>query len=83
MLQSYKAMFENGIIKFVNQIPNVRKSNVIVTFLDDVPNNRIEERIEALRKLIGLFKNLPDSKRDEFDGAIARKPLLKNRQVEL
>lgn len=82
MLHSYKAKYFKGKLKFINEIPSVENSEVIVTFLKNRENKEIE-RLDVLEQFVSSFKKLSEKKMGEFDKAVSRKPLLANRQVNL
>jgi hypothetical protein len=65
MYKAIQGIFENGSISFSEPPPNIDKSNVIITFLDDnMPN--INKNGVRIGSLVGKGYDIPKN----FDDAI-------------
>lgn len=59
MLKSYEAIYENGQVKWLTEKPEIRSARVIVTVLEETPNNNQPKRTTPAH-LVGKAKTLGD-----------------------
>jgi hypothetical protein len=64
MLRSIAGTYENGIVQLTEIPPNIRSSNVIVTFLDSIDTNPIDRFIT-----FSMFSGANQSTPEDFTGA--------------
>jgi hypothetical protein len=59
MLRSIAGTYENGIVQLTEIPPNIRSSNVIVTFLDSIDTNPID-RFITFSMFLGTNQSIPE-----------------------
>lgn len=59
MLKSYEAIYENGQVKWLTEKPQVSSARIIVTVLEETPNNNKPKRTTPAH-LVGQIEILGD-----------------------
>ena len=59
MLKNYEAIYENGQVKWLTEKPQISSARVIVTVLEETPNNNNPKRTTPAH-LVGKAETLGD-----------------------
>lgn len=59
MLKSYEAIYENGQVKWLTEKPQISSARIIVTVLEETPNNNKPKRTTPAH-LVGKAETLGD-----------------------
>jgi len=71
MYTSIKGIYENGVLTFSELAPNIEKSEVLVTFLNEEKPKLLQKRVPGgllrLTHLEGKTMSIPDDFNDPLD----------------
>ena len=67
MYTAIKGVYENGSLTFLEPIPNVEKSEVIVMFLNEGLIKQVRPRVPGSLKRIGMLEGKKYSIPDDFN----------------
>ncbi len=67
MYTAIKGMYENGVLTFLEPVPNVEKSEVLVMFLNEDKSNHSHPRIPGSLKRLGDFEGKNYGIPDDFN----------------
>jgi hypothetical protein len=65
MYTSIKGIYENGVLTFSEPVPNIEKSEVLVTFLNEEKPKSLQKRVPGGLKHLG--GSIPDNFNDSLD----------------
>ena len=65
MYTSIKGIYENGVLTFSEPAPNIEKSEVLVTFLNEEKPKSLQKRVPGILKHLG--GSFPDNFNDSLD----------------
>jgi Protein of unknown function DUF104 len=70
MYTAIKGIYENGVLTLLEPVPNLEKSEVLVTFLNDVKpisQKRVPGGLLRLAHLEGKIMSIPDNFNEPLD----------------
>jgi hypothetical protein len=69
MYTAIKGLYENGVLTLLEPVPNLQKSEVLVTFLNEIkqPHKRTPGSLKKLGELEGKQYNIPDNFNDSLE----------------
>lgn len=74
MYTAIKGIYENGVLTFLEPVPNFEKSEVLVMFLKEEQPNKIQKRVpgslKRLGELEGKHYRIPDNFNEPLDDFI-------------
>jgi predicted DNA-binding antitoxin AbrB/MazE fold protein len=67
MYTAIKGIYENGVLTFLEPVPNFEKSEVLIMFLNEEKPNKIQKRVPGSLKRLGELEGKHYSIPDDFN----------------
>jgi predicted DNA-binding antitoxin AbrB/MazE fold protein len=70
MYTAIKGIYENGVLTFLEPVPNFEKSEVLITFLNEektIKKDRVPGALKRLGEMEGKIYSIPDDFNEPLD----------------